>query len=502
MHTLAALFALSGVLFAGSALAQVAGRVLAAAGEVSIVRDGRQVPARPGTEVRSGDVLRTAAGSNAQVRLEDSALLALRQNTDFKIEEFKFAGKEDGSERAFFRLLKGGFRTVSGLIGKLNQDNYGVTTDTATVGIRGTHYNLLLCKGDCGEAKDGLYGGVLDGRIAVNNESRLERQFGVGEYFFVADVRSPAQRLISPPDFLRDRLEGQVRGKTDEKVADALKDQARELDLDGGAILNGGVALGGTLALEYRSTEDRSAGPDVRSVLVPNVIPTGTQLGLIGAQFDGETPATTTTSNVSVTLDQQGNLALVSDNQALPPTAQIVQSSVDPSRVIGWGRWEGGSAFMQGSQFVALTRDQSYHFVVGDLTDLATMRNTALVTYSLLGATTPTEARSGGSRGWSVTGGVMQADFVQSTVAGNLGLALDRGNQAATFDFGFTGAATQFGAITGSLVRNSGNVNLCTASCPGSGSVMFAGPQASHAGMVYQFNTGTYEVQGAAVFKR
>lgn len=50
------------------------------------------------------------------------------------------AQTESGASRAFFRLLKGGFRAVSGLIGKTDHNEYRVTTPVATIGIRGTDY--------------------------------------------------------------------------------------------------------------------------------------------------------------------------------------------------------------------------------------------------------------------------------------------------------------------------------------------------------------------------
>jgi hypothetical protein len=195
------------------------------------VRDGREIAAHARTEVRSGDLLRTAPGSTAQLRLQDNALIALRQGTEFRIEDFRYAGKEDGTERAFFRLLKGGFRTVSGAIGHVNPGNYEVRTDAATLGIRGTHYNLVLCRGDCPQAKDGLYGGVLEGRVAVANQAKAEQLYGAGEFFHVADYRSPAERLLTPPSFLHDKLAVRPSGSASSAgVAAAAELQAHKQD--------------------------------------------------------------------------------------------------------------------------------------------------------------------------------------------------------------------------------------------------------------------------------
>ena len=39
-----------------------------------------------------------------------------------------------------FNFIRGGMRTVSGAIGKVNRSNYSVKTPVATIGIRGTSY--------------------------------------------------------------------------------------------------------------------------------------------------------------------------------------------------------------------------------------------------------------------------------------------------------------------------------------------------------------------------
>jgi hypothetical protein len=58
-------------------------------------------------------------------------------------------GSNSGASRAVFRLLKGGFRAISGLIGKINHDEYQVTTPVATIGIRGTDYLAVICDATC-----------------------------------------------------------------------------------------------------------------------------------------------------------------------------------------------------------------------------------------------------------------------------------------------------------------------------------------------------------------
>jgi FecR-like protein len=201
----------------GLASAQ-AGRFLLAVGDVVVARGQAEVRAATGTPVQSGDTIRVGPASNAQIRLADESIVGLRPGTVFRIDEFIYSGQADGNERSLFTLLKGGFRTVTGAIGRLHsRERYAVRTPTATIGIRGTHYTVVHCDGDCGGADrasiaNGTYGGVTDGRIEVVNQTG-EHEFAANTFFYVANASTAPQSLIAPPNFLYDRLEGQSRSR-------------------------------------------------------------------------------------------------------------------------------------------------------------------------------------------------------------------------------------------------------------------------------------------------
>ena len=195
---------------------EIAGKVLIAIGDVTILRGTQSITAQRGSEVRSGDTLQLGTQSNAQVLFRDDSMVALRPDTTFKVSEYKFQGAEQGIvQRAFFDLVKGGMRTVTGLIGRVKHDDYRIVTPTATIGIRGTNYTLVQCDGNCRNADGsvaphGTYGAVTDGRISVTNQSG-EHQFGANQYFHVSSTAAAPQQLIAPPGFLRDSLAGRAR---------------------------------------------------------------------------------------------------------------------------------------------------------------------------------------------------------------------------------------------------------------------------------------------------
>src|SRR3990172_1322936 len=104
--------------------------------------------------VSSGDMLITEDKTYARVRFSDTSEVTLRPSTQFQIENYAFERAAPEKDNSAFRLLKGAFRTVTGLIGKRgNLDAYKVSTATATIGIRGTVFGVTVCLAAEAEAK-------------------------------------------------------------------------------------------------------------------------------------------------------------------------------------------------------------------------------------------------------------------------------------------------------------------------------------------------------------
>ena len=124
----------SGKLFAGAA------KVDFTVGEVAAIQaDGVRKPLARGMEVSAGETIDTGSG-RAQLRFTDGAMVSLQPQTQFRIDAYEFKGQPDGSEKGFFRLLKGAMRTITGAIGKADRTTYRLDTAVATIGIRGTEY--------------------------------------------------------------------------------------------------------------------------------------------------------------------------------------------------------------------------------------------------------------------------------------------------------------------------------------------------------------------------
>jgi hypothetical protein len=220
-----------------------AGELVLVTGRVTTTGPGGSRSLGKGDPVFVGDTLLVGPNSYANIKFHDGGRVLLRPNTDFTVEAYKYtapvpaaggaAAPAKGREavpqqQAFFRLLRGGFRAVSGLI-RGDQQTYRVTTPVATIGIRGTDYEAQICTNDCpSQGKAGLGGTEVaslaleglelaqaggppsnqGGLLLATNEGTVVMKTGRGEYLVkvgeVAFALSNGQVLMLPvvPDAL------------------------------------------------------------------------------------------------------------------------------------------------------------------------------------------------------------------------------------------------------------------------------------------------------------
>lgn len=168
---LSRLFAL--LLLSSAALSALAdaGAFQFVVGDVRIVHaDGRQMIAVKGARILEGDTVVTGADGQAQLLMADQALISLRPDSSLRFDAYRFAGKEDGSEKGILGLIKGGFRTLTGLIGRANRQNYQVRTPNATIGVRGTDHEPLVIPAGSTEGEPGSYDRVNVGSSYIRTQ--------------------------------------------------------------------------------------------------------------------------------------------------------------------------------------------------------------------------------------------------------------------------------------------------------------------------------------------
>jgi len=147
------------------------GKITHFSGEVSVQKaDGTILPGAAGVKVLESDTLITGGKGYARLEMSDGGEMVLRPNSQLKIETYRFNSGKPAEDTSVFNMLKGGLRTVTGLIGKRgNKDAYELKTNSATVGIRGTQFDMRVCQADCGSLADGTYLAVRFGAVRTGN---------------------------------------------------------------------------------------------------------------------------------------------------------------------------------------------------------------------------------------------------------------------------------------------------------------------------------------------
>ena len=182
-----------------------AGRFLSVTGEVNVLgRDGAQRTAERGAELRAGETVRTADNALAQMRMTDGSLLSLRSGSEFKLEQFSFAGQGDSNASFVMSVLRGGFRTITGLIAQSNRRGYRITTPAATIGVRGTHFEVVhvLPQTAAPEAPAGTYNRVYEGITTFQNPTGVQLLVNREQTAFTALQAGAAPVLVAPPAVL------------------------------------------------------------------------------------------------------------------------------------------------------------------------------------------------------------------------------------------------------------------------------------------------------------
>jgi hypothetical protein len=398
--------------------------------------DGRTRPAGRGTEVDTGDVVRTNDG-RVQMRMADGAFISLQPNTEFGIKDYKFEGRTDGSENALFSLVKGAMRTVTGLIGRVNRNKFLVTTPTATIGIRGT---------------GGLIQVLLDGSTLVQGTSGIWFLANpAGSIDIPAGVAgiAPVDPKLPPKETLQIPTAGP-------SPLPALIEfvQGEERTGDGTNVLTTGVLLSGdgyaaALALGFSNLSE---------TLVPDLVSgTGT------ATFNGGGQMT----QIAFTGGRIGAIYTLESGGT--------HADFGTDGILAWGRWIGTvtvpGSLLGTENYISNT---GLHYVVGLPTP--TLPTSGFATYTLLGATQPTYVD--GILGPGTFSGSMSVNFgavasIDAIFAVTMpdrtyGMSV-KGAPASTALFSFSPA------VTGCLGTG------CSASVQG----FFAGPTAERVGVGY-----------------
>ena len=252
-----------------------------------------------GSEFYQGDRLWTGPRTKAQIRFSDGAIMTLRADTEFRVDEYEFDSQNASRNKSLFTLIKGGFRTITGLISRLKPENYRVKTAYAIVGVRGTTYETVI--------DNALYVAAWQGTVSVENDAG-ETILGFGQDTNYARVsganRRPVTLLEAPPQLLE---------SVDPDLQEFVRDFNRLLEIlpsEGTLVRQGFAVFGGA---------------------------------------DSAVSAITAPLNGRGTLETNGMVTIVDPSPAriLRQGAATLVASANPLPGVSWGAWAGGPVAVQ-----------------------------------------------------------------------------------------------------------------------------------------------------------
>ncbi len=452
--------------------------------------DGKSRVLTRGGEINAGDLIQTGADGRVQIRFADGAYMSLQPNTRFKVDDYRYSGKADGSEKSVFSLLKGGLRTISGNIGKVNRDAYRVTTPAATIGIRGTGYHANV--------NGGLQVHVTQGAVALKNDGG-ELVVGAGQTGVAKDFNTAPQF-----GFQSNGPSGDNGGGSGKQAAQEEKKEEKQ-------------AGGSTPPATYVAGDTVQSSGDPVVVPVPPpaaaTLPSGNGYAFAMAS-NKESGWMWDVSDAEVTMAPAGRLSAFRADGGEGwvgyglGTASVVTEYTGADEYIAWGTWANGTLEYLGDMMIPddslpLSGNERFTYVTGAPTPVGALPG-GTASYSLLGASQV--AGTDGALG-SVTAANLSVDFGLSKITGmdftlNITSGAHQGAKtliadAANLDQDFWMSGNTF---SGYLFSSSGCVGGCSAYVSG----FFAGPGAVRAGFAYDvYETGTVRYfQGTVAVKK
>lgn len=293
------------------------GKTLLAQGSIQAERAGANETLKRLSSIYRTDIIRSAKDSTAQFRMIDNAYIDLHENSELRLEKYQLnADGKHGS--VVMELISGGLRTISGAIGKQDKAEYQLKTPTATIGIRGTFYEVSL-------AQEGMYLAAWKGGITVKTYSgSCNLAIGSGQAANFAFVNNSGQCELlqeAPRIFTEKQHKPKANGSavamlSTEAVENVPKVKPKDDSLPQGP--------------------DDTDNPDTPPI---DTKPLARKAIII-------TPSKATVTKGSASQDTQGTPTLKVKNEYLNTTANHVTQNVQPLSHfnVQWGRWDDYTA--------------------------------------------------------------------------------------------------------------------------------------------------------------
>lgn len=211
----------------GGALAEPIATVEVTDGTVFVVRaSGKRSIVAPGSALEVGDTISTEKDSYARLRFTDGGEMAVSPSSSLQVSDYHYQAHQPAQDNLALRLLKGGVRNLTGLIGKRgNQDAYRLEGGTATIGIRGTDFIARLCDADCAaHAGDAANSGGKEKALPAVDNPIVARLAGAEGQTRVTPLAGQSRPLnVGDPVYRGDTVDSSASGSATLVLSDETR---------------------------------------------------------------------------------------------------------------------------------------------------------------------------------------------------------------------------------------------------------------------------------------
>lgn len=239
--------------------------VIVASGSVQALGEEGFRPLKRRSEVFVGESVLTGPDARTQLRFSDGAIVSLDNDSELLIEAYQRNEEEPEKSKALLRMVTGGLRSITGAIADDYPEGYQVETPLASIGVRGTDFQLRL-------SAEKLVVAVWDGAVNVANRAgsadigpTLPFRFAV-----VTDISVAPQTVLSvPTEFGGIGPEGDS-GRDEDSSAEERENSSPASESEASS-MSGTTTLTDTLVSDSLPTQQ---GVNVSEPSAPDPVPT------------------------------------------------------------------------------------------------------------------------------------------------------------------------------------------------------------------------------------
>ncbi len=239
----------------------ISANVLSITGNAVVIRASEIIPSDKVEKLMSGDTLKTGGNGNIQFKLENGALISLRQDSEIKINNANFSKNNNQSIELNFEMNKGTIDAVQSNQSQEVNTSIKINAQNSSISAFNADFSLKVCSNNCKnidniDINDGIYGKVTSGTAVTENQTG-KSEVKKGENFYIKDANSSIEKEKSSSKLF---AKNQVRSSQSTNSSTADSDITSRIE--GNKIINNAFYFSEAEQLNTSGTSKLSCADD------------------------------------------------------------------------------------------------------------------------------------------------------------------------------------------------------------------------------------------------